>query len=79
MRELDLLRYIYARNPRLPESVTIPPGDDMAGVQLGGGLALVTVDPLAAGVHVDPDHTPIELIGRKALTRNLSDVTAPAG
>lgn len=83
MRELDLLRHIYASNPALPGSVTIPPGDDMGAVNIGGTQVLVTVDQVADGLHFTLRDTPIELVGRKAITRNLSDVAAmgarPAG
>jgi len=58
--------------------VVIPPGDDMGGVIVGGQLVLITVDQLADGVHFDSALTPLELIGRKAITRNLSDVAAMA-
>lgn len=78
MRESDLLNYIYQSNAALPADVTIPPGDDMGAVRIGGQTVLVTVDQVADGVHVDLATTPIEKIGRKAITRNLSDVAAMA-
>ncbi len=78
MRELELLSHIYRSNPTLPVGVTIPPGDDMGAVTLGGASVLVTVDQVADGVHVDLASTPIEKVGRKAITRNLSDVAAMA-
>jgi thiamine-monophosphate kinase len=78
MREWDLLRHIYAQNKALGQRVTIPPGDDMGAVRIGSADVLVTVDQVADGVHVDLRTTPIERIGRKAITRNLSDVAAMA-
>lgn len=78
MRELDLLSHIYRANPALPGSVTVPPGDDMGAIAVGGQTILVTVDQLADGVHFDLSTTPLEKIGRKAITRNLSDVAAMA-
>ena len=78
MRELELLSHVYRSNPGLPSAVTIPPGDDMGAVSIGGATVLVTVDQLADGVHFDLNSTPIEKIGRKAITRNLSDVAAMA-
>jgi thiamine-monophosphate kinase len=77
MRENALLAQIYAANRSLPSSVVIPPGDDMGAVRLGGELVLMKVDQVAEGVHFSPG-TPLELIARKALTRNLSDVAAMA-
>lgn len=57
--------------------VLIPPGDDMGGVVVGGSTVLVTVDQLVEGVHFTPQTT-LERVGRKAITRNLSDVAAMA-
>lgn len=89
MREWELLSYVYRSNPSLGGGgrVTIPPGDDMGAITVGGSAAsgasggggvLVTVDQVADGVHVDLATTPIDKIGRKAITRNLSDVAAMA-
>lgn len=78
MRERDLLQHVFAANAGLPADVTIPPGDDMGAIRFGDKELLVTVDQLADGVHVNVANTPIELVGRKAITRNLSDVAAMA-
>lgn len=78
LRESRLLRHIYAANGALPPVVTIPPGDDMGAVRLDDPEILVTVDQLIQNVHFRLDDTPLELIGRKAMTRNLSDVAAMA-
>ena len=76
VRELDLLQHIYSRNAALPSRVTIPPGDDMGAVTIGGVSVLITVDQIAEGVHFLSASTPIASIARKAITRNLSDVAA---
>ena len=78
MHELELLSHIYQANPALPGTVTVPPGDDMGAVVVGGQTLLVTVDQLADGVHFDLANTPLEKVGRKAITRNLSGVAAMA-
>lgn len=78
MRELELLKHIYGANASLPKSVSIPPGDDMGAVRVGDQEVLVTVDQVADGVHFDLAQTPIDKIGRKAVTRSLSDVAAMA-
>src|SRR5690349_14962557 len=78
MRELELLSHIYARNASLPGHVIVPPGDDMAVVRIGGQAVLITTDQSADGVHFDLRLTPLELAGRKAITRKLSDVAAMA-
>ena len=78
MRENDLLRHVYRSNAALPPGVTIPPGDDMGAVRVGERTVLVTVDQLADGVHVDLATATLDQVGRKAVTRNLSDVAAMA-
>ena len=78
MRERELLEHIYRSNAQLESHVTIPPGDDMGAITIGGTQVLVTVDQVADGVHVDVSQTPLKKVGRKAITRNLSDVAAMA-
>ncbi|MDI9411892.1 MAG: AIR synthase related protein, partial [Bacteroidia bacterium] len=78
MREGDLHALIAAANDRLPKGVMIPPGDDMAQVAVAGGSVLVACDQVIEGRHYVPN-TPIELIARKAIARNVSDVAAMAG
>lgn len=76
MREFDLLSHVYGANGSLPAQVTLPPGDDMGALHLADPQVLVTVDQLADGVHFDLATTSLQRIGRKAVTRNLSDVAA---
>jgi len=78
MREGDLHALIAAANERLPKGVLIPPGDDMAQVAVAGGSVLVACDQVIEGRHFVPN-TPIDLIARKAIARNVSDVAAMAG
>jgi len=78
MRERELLEHIFTFNRGLPDRVSIPPGDDMGAVRIGDAEVLITVDQVAEGVHFRLADTPLELIGRKAITRNLSDVAAMA-
>lgn len=78
MREFELLRHVYAANPGLGPRIAIPPGDDMGMVQLDGRRLLAAVDQLIDGVHFRLETTPLELIGRKAVTRSLSDIAAMA-
>ncbi len=77
MRELALLQHIYGNNTLLPECITIPPGDDMGGIQIGDTHLLVSTDQLIEDVHFNAQ-TPLEFIARKAVARNLSDVAAMA-
>jgi thiamine-monophosphate kinase len=79
MRESSLLGHIYATASKSDQRVMIGPGDDMAMVQLTGRRLLAAVDQLIDGRHVIVAKTPIELVGRKAITRSLSDIAAMAG
>ncbi|MFM1824142.1 MAG: putative thiamine-monophosphate kinase [Planctomycetota bacterium] len=81
MREFELVRRICAENGRLPASVLIPPGDDMAMLALPTSAAsrlLAAADSVVEGVHVPAGCDPF-VFGRKAVLRNLSDVAAMGG
>ena len=78
MRESDLLEHIYSANRSLDRSIVIPPGDDLGGVRIGQQVVLAGVDQLVDGLHFRLEKTPIALIGRKAITRCLSDAAATA-
>jgi len=78
MREGDLHALIAAGNARLPKGVMIPPGDDMAQIAIAGGSVLIACDQVILGRHFVAG-TPIDLIARKAIARNVSDVAAMAG
>lgn len=78
MREFELLSRIFEANADLPASVTIPPGDDMAGVEIGGRTFLIAVDQVADGVHVNLAGTSLDRVAWKLVVRNLSDVAAMA-
>ncbi len=75
--ERALLAHLRGRIPA-GEGVEVGLGDDAAAVRTGA-LTLVTTDALVEGVHFVRDWTPPRLLGRKALSVNLSDVAAMAG
>jgi thiamine-monophosphate kinase len=75
--EKGLLRHIHGRVPSAP-GVLVGLGDDAAAVEIGPS-ALLTTDSLVEGVHFHRDSAPARLLGRKALTVNLSDVAAMGG
>ena len=78
-KESDLHARFRRHGRELPESILIPPGDDMAmlrGAAFPGGV-LVAADQVVVGRHVAEGAAP-EVIGRKAILRNLSDVAAMA-
>jgi len=77
MRESDLLKHVFAAAGK-SQAVLIPPGDDMAMIQVDSTQWLSAVDQLVEARHFDMSITPVDLIGRKAVTRSLSDVAAMA-
>ncbi|MCA9286631.1 MAG: thiamine-phosphate kinase [Phycisphaerales bacterium] len=81
IREFELLNRIYAGNrelaERFPGRVRVPPGDDMAAIAADGATVLAAVDSVVEGRHFRAG-TPMALVGRKAVTRNLSDIAAMA-
>lgn len=83
MREDELLRHVYARNAQLQSRATggadvlIPPGDDMALVQLQQRNVLIATDQVVEGRHFVRG-TSMRAIGRKAVLRNVSDIAAMA-
>jgi len=78
MREFDLLKRIHGACGGPSGHVVIPPGDDLAMLGLEAEFVLTGVDQLVAGTHFDPQTTPVDLVGRKAVTRCLSDIAAMA-
>ncbi len=74
--ERELTRHIQGRIPRAEVPVGV--GDDAAAVDLTSPV-LVTADVLVEGVHFVRDAAPPRLLGRKALSVNLSDIAAMGG
>src|SRR2546427_2912296 len=72
--ERGLIRHLHARIPLGP-GVVVGVGDDAAAVELGP-LVVVTTDSLVEDVHFRREWTPPRLLGRKALSVNLSDIAA---
>ncbi len=75
--ERALLKRLRSRIPQ-GAGVVVGIGDDAAAVATGG-LTLVTADCLVEGVHFRREFTPWLLLGRKALSVNLSDIAAMGG
>ncbi|MDP7030477.1 MAG: thiamine-phosphate kinase [Phycisphaerales bacterium] len=78
MQEADVMaligRHVTTRDPR----VRLGPGDDLAVLDASGGL-LAGVDQVIDGVHVLADRVSWDRIGRKAVSRSLSDIAAMGG
>ncbi len=75
--ERGLLKHLRARIPGGP-GVVVGIGDDAAAIETSRET-LVTTDCLVEGVHFLREWAPARLVGRKALTVNLSDIAAMAG
>jgi thiamine-monophosphate kinase len=75
--EKALLRHLQSRIPTAA-GVLVGLGDDAAAVETSA-CTLVTTDSLVEGVHFHRDAVPPRLLGRKALSVNLSDVAAMGG
>lgn len=77
--EFGLIDRIAARISPL-QGVRRGIGDDAAAVEPSTGrIQLMTSDMLLEGVHFDLSYTPPELLGRKSLAVNLSDIAAMGG
>jgi thiamine-monophosphate kinase len=83
MTEDAFLASLLARLPAAPGCLVIPPGDDCAAIDLGDGRWwLLAVDQVVGDRHYlqsGPAATAPELVGRKVLARNLSDIAAMGG
>jgi len=75
--EKALLRRIRSRI-KGARGVLVGIGDDAAAVETGA-LSLITTDSLVEGVHFRRGFGPDALLGRKALSVNLSDIDAMGG
>src|ERR1035438_7981343 len=70
----SIRRWLGPASPRAPAGI----GDDCAVLPPPRGRELLTVDPVAYGIHFD-DRIPARAAGAKLLKRNLSDIAAMGG
>jgi thiamine-monophosphate kinase len=78
MRERDFIHWIRQQGGFNPAVVPVGPGDDCAIMMCGQERLVVTVDQVLDGVHFRLAEHGFGNAGRKAMSRNLSDVAAMA-
>uniref|UniRef100_UPI004056E7EA thiamine-phosphate kinase n=1 Tax=Candidatus Electronema sp. TaxID=2698783 RepID=UPI004056E7EA len=80
MNELELIEQIRQLAGSGADGLLLGIGDDCAVVEKGGGMVwLLTMDTLIESVHFRCDWHPPELLGRKAVAVNVSDIAAMGG
>ena len=80
MNERDIIQYITNLAPSRGEGVVQGIGDDCAVIgKDGNSVWLLTMDTLVEKVHFDRKWHPPELLGRKSISVNVSDVAAMGG
>ena len=83
MTEDAFLHAFFRRLPGYSGEVTVPPGDDCAAIDVGGGRwLLLAVDQLIGERHFvleGPEAVAPRRAGAKLLARNLSDIAAMGG
>jgi len=79
MTEQELISLLTKGIPREAKGLRVGIGDDCAVINGDGFDWLVTTDALLEGVHFQFEYTGDVLLGRKALSANLSDIAAMGG
>lgn len=76
--EFELIARLCAPLTKGPRTI-LGPGDDCAILRPSRSPILLTVDSIVEGVHFDLRWGPLEALGARALTVNLSDIAAMGG
>ena len=77
--EFELIARLAARLGSAAAPGVVGIGDDCAAVPLGAGVMLLTCDAAVAGRHFTTGLTPLETVGWRVATANVSDVAACGG
>ncbi|MCJ8331442.1 MAG: thiamine-monophosphate kinase [Lentisphaeria bacterium] len=73
MDEDQFIKNLCAKLPKASDDLLLGPGDDCAIVKIGKQDMAIAVDQVIAGKHYFVDTDP-ELVGRKLVNRNISDL-----
>ena len=68
-------KWVTSSDPRLVQGI----GDDVAVIEMGSRVLLVTTDILIEGIHFDRSWIDPYSLGKKALAVNLSDIASMGG
>ncbi len=81
MNEVEFIQSIARRQPpHVQTEILLGMGDDCAVLRKGEGrVLLLSMDTLVEGVHFDCGFHPPELLGRKVVGVNVSDIAAMGG
>ncbi len=80
MNEFELIAQIRQMSGGAADGLLLGIGDDCAVIEKGNGMVwLLTMDTLVESVHFRCDWHPPELLGRKAVAVNVSDIAAMGG
>ncbi|MCS6981769.1 MAG: thiamine-phosphate kinase [Flavobacteriales bacterium] len=74
--EFGFIKRIRDRAPLPPETTLLGMGDDAAVLKCQNDLLVVTTDMLVEGVHFDVRYAPLQMVGYKLVSVNVSDCCA---
>ncbi len=77
--EFGLIEQITKNFTNQNKSTVVGVGDDAAVMDFGGIYSLLSTDMLVEGVHFDLSYMPIQHLGYKAVSVNVSDIAAMNG
>jgi len=77
--EFGLIKVLTDKNTSINKSTIKAVGDDAAVIESGDHVKLVSTDLLLEGVHFDLSYMPLEHLGYKSISINVSDIAAMNG
>jgi thiamine-monophosphate kinase len=77
--EFGLIDHISRKFKTINSTTLTGIGDDAAVIESGDECILISTDMLVEGIHFDLSYTPIQHLGYKAISVNVSDIAAMNG